>query len=95
VRGKNVPVVGVLRGSEDAFGRALLDHHEGRLGPPLILERDDGSSGPAMQPEKFFLPHEAWPWWERYVVGLAAGAVLIWERAPVGTPCISWILGTR
>ena len=29
-----------------------------------------------MQPEEFFLPHEAWPWWERHAVGLATGAVL-------------------
>jgi SAM-dependent methyltransferase len=69
-------VVGVVCASQDAFGRALLDHHEGRPGPPLILERDDGSSGPAMQPEEFFLPPGAWPWWERHVLGLSAGAVL-------------------
>jgi SAM-dependent methyltransferase len=29
-----------------------------------------------MQPEEFFLPHEAWPWLERHAVGLATGAVL-------------------
>jgi SAM-dependent methyltransferase len=29
-----------------------------------------------MQPEEFFLPHDAWPWWEQHALGLAAGSVL-------------------
>lgn len=41
-----------------------------------MLERDDGSIGPAMQPEEFFLPHEAWPWWEQHALGLTEGSVL-------------------
>jgi SAM-dependent methyltransferase len=42
-----------------------------------MLERDDGSIGPAdLQPEDFFLPHEAWPWWEQRALGLAMGPVL-------------------
>ena len=52
-----MPVVSVSR---DAFGRALLDFHQGRPGFPLILERDDGWSGPALQPAEFFAPYEAW-----------------------------------
>jgi SAM-dependent methyltransferase len=67
----------VLAASQDAFGRALLDHHERRSGPELLLERDDGSMGPAdLQPEEFFLAHDAWPWWEQRALGLATGAVL-------------------
>jgi len=67
----------VLSASKDAFGRALLDHLEGRPGAQLMLERDDGSIGPAdLQPEEFFLPHEAWPKWEQHALGLATGAVL-------------------
>jgi SAM-dependent methyltransferase len=41
-----------------------------------MLERDDGSIGPAMKPEEFFLTHEAWPWWEQHALGLAEGSVL-------------------
>jgi SAM-dependent methyltransferase len=42
-----------------------------------MLERDDGSIGPAdLQPEEFFLPQQAWPWWEQRALGLAVGAVL-------------------
>ena len=48
-----------------------------------------------MQPEEFFLPHDAWPWWERHALGLAAGAVLDLGAAPVVIPCISRIWGTR
>jgi SAM-dependent methyltransferase len=67
----------VLSSSRDPFGRALLDHHEGRRGPELILERDDGSVGPAaLQPEEFFLRQEDWPPWEQRALGLASGAVL-------------------
>lgn len=42
-----------------------------------MLERDDGSIGPAdLQPEEFFSHHEAWPWWEQRALGLAVGPVL-------------------
>jgi SAM-dependent methyltransferase len=67
----------VLDAEQDAFGRALLDHHEGRPGLQLMLEADDGSIRPAdLQPKDFFLPHEAWPWWEQRVLSQARGAVL-------------------
>lgn len=62
---------------EDAFGRALLDHHEGRAGDLLLLESDDGSVRPAdMQPAGFFAPQPTWPSWEQHVVGYAEGAIL-------------------
>lgn len=61
----------------DAFGRALLDHLEGRPGPPLVLEADDGSSRPAdMQPPDFFAGPDAWPEWERAAVDRSEGAIL-------------------
>jgi SAM-dependent methyltransferase len=70
------PSVAVIEPSEDAFGQALLDVHRGRSGPPLILERDDGWSGPAVPASFFFEPYEAWPAWERRAIDRAQGAVL-------------------
>jgi hypothetical protein len=40
-------VLDVLSDEEDAFGRLLLDHIEEGAGD-LLLEFDDGSTGPAM-----------------------------------------------
>lgn len=62
---------------QDAFGRALIDHHEGRHGPPLMLESDDGGIRAAdLQPADFFLPFEAWAPWEQRLIHRATGAVL-------------------
>jgi SAM-dependent methyltransferase len=74
----NVPVeMGILDETQDAFGRALLDHQRGRNGPLLMLEGDDGSIRPAdLQPEEFFLPFEEWAPWEQQLIDTAAGAVL-------------------
>lgn len=67
----------VIDEASDAFGQALLDHHEGHHGPALLLESDDGSVRTAdLQPEDFFLPHGAWLWWERDAIANATGAVL-------------------
>lgn len=67
----------VIDATQDALGRALLDHHEGRSGGPLLLESDDGSIRTAdVQPAAFFLPRQAWPPWEQHVLGSAAGTVL-------------------
>lgn len=69
--------MGTIGHAEDAFGRALVDHLEGRPGPALMLEADDGSIRTAdLQPEDFFLEHDAWPAWERAAIARAAGAVL-------------------
>jgi SAM-dependent methyltransferase len=63
--------------AHDAFGRSLVDHLEGRSGPELMLEADDGSIRTAdLQPEDFFLEHDAWPAWERAAIAHATGAVL-------------------
>jgi len=50
---------------QDAFGRALLDHLEGREINPLLLESDDGTSTPAMEPAWFFQTSEEWYPWEK------------------------------
>ena len=63
--------------SDDALGRALLDHLEGVAGPELQLESDDGTVRTAdLQPADFFLPFETWPAWERAALEAAAGSVL-------------------
>lgn len=64
-----------LAESEDAFGRALLDHLEGRSGE-LTLERDDGRSGPALPPAVMFAEHDAWPAEEQEIFASVRGRVL-------------------
>jgi SAM-dependent methyltransferase len=69
--------MGMVNAAQDAFGRALLDHQQGRIGPPLLLESDDGSLRPAdLQPEDFFLPFEEWSSWEQRLISTADGTVL-------------------
>jgi SAM-dependent methyltransferase len=68
-----MPLVGA---AEDAFGCALLDFLAERPGPQLILERDDGDSGPALQPAEFFAPYESWPPWEQRAMDRVEGSVL-------------------
>jgi len=65
----------VLEHSEDAFGRALVEHLAGRPGG-TILERDDGHVGAPFPGEAFFQPIERWPPAEREVFGYARGRVL-------------------
>jgi SAM-dependent methyltransferase len=66
----------VLDTSQDAFGQALLDYNVGKLGPTLILERDDGSSGPSLQAAEFFAPPDAWPEMEQNALAAISGPVL-------------------
>lgn len=69
--------MGTLDATQDAFGRALVDHQEGRRGPALMLESDDGTLRVAdLQPEEFFLPYEGWTSWEQQLIGMASGSVL-------------------
>ena len=56
--------------SEDAFGAALVDYLEGRDVPELVLETDDGGTGPAMHPEWFFRSFDRWEWWDRKLLPL-------------------------
>lgn len=60
---------------EDAFGRLLLDHLAGHAGE-LLLECDDGRSGPALSAQWFFAEYAQWPEAERAVFGFAQGRVL-------------------
>ncbi len=66
----NVPL------DQDAFGRALLDHLEGRPVEELRLEVDDGWSVPAMSPAWFFQQPAHWSEWERGALAGLAGPVL-------------------
>lgn len=60
----------VIDRSRDAFGAALLDYQEGKDVPELVLEVQDGQSGPAMHPEWFFRRYEQWDWWDRELLPL-------------------------
>jgi SAM-dependent methyltransferase len=71
--------VGVLSDEEDAFGAALLAQQRGEAGVDgvgLVLERDDGWSGPAMGAADFFAPADEWLWWERELLDGVGGPVL-------------------
>jgi SAM-dependent methyltransferase len=65
-----------LRPDEDAYGRLILDHFEGR--PALeIVERDDGFiNASSYGPEAYFAPARRWPKVERQALRLARGRVL-------------------
>lgn len=65
----------MLEHSEDAFGRALLEHLAGRPGG-TTLERDDGYVGSPYAAESFFHPIARWPAAEREVFGHVRGRVL-------------------
>lgn len=65
-----------LASDRDAFGRQLVDFHEGRRGLSARLERDDGWSGPAQPASDFFAGHDDWPHLERELVARAHGRVL-------------------
>ncbi len=66
----------IVHPDEDAFGRALLDHLDGRPPKSLLLETDVGVSTPAMPPTWFFEPAHRWVAWEKRSVDLAQGPVL-------------------
>jgi len=61
---------------QDAFGKALLDHLEGRESDQLILEADDSTSMPAMDPAWFFQTSDKWYPWEKKVLDLLKDPVL-------------------
>ena len=67
--------LGILTDEDDAFGRLLLDHMDGRAGE-LFLDRDDDYSGPALGPEWFFAEPEEWVDAERDVFASVGGRVL-------------------
>lgn len=61
---------------QDAFGKALLDHLDGREGRRLILETEDGTSTPAMGPAWFFQNSDEWYPWEKNTLDSLNGPVL-------------------
>ena len=63
--------------SEDAFGAALVDYLDGRDVPELVLETDDGGTGPAMHPEGFFRSFARWAWWDRKLLPLVEHGPLL------------------
>lgn len=66
----------VLSEDEDAFGRLLVEHLEGRAAEPAWLERDDGWRGPAEPATDFFDEHDSWPPIERDLITHARGRIL-------------------
>ena len=60
---------------EDAYGRLVLDHLEGRDAVEVV-ERDDGFIATSGGPEAYFAPLRRWPAGERRALRLARGRVL-------------------
>src|SRR5690348_7784404 len=60
---------------EDAYGRLVLDWHEGRPAAEIV-ERDDGLLQPNNGPLQYFLPLRRWPQPERRAMRLVRGRVL-------------------
>jgi SAM-dependent methyltransferase len=60
---------------EDAFGRLMLDHLEGRDAVEVV-ERDDGDIAPSGGPAAYFAPPRRWPSPERRALRLVRGRVL-------------------
>ena len=65
-----------MKEREDAYGRLVLDHLEGR--PAIeIVERDDGSiNASGFGPAAYFAPVRQWPRAERAALRLVRGRVL-------------------
>src|SRR4051812_19697081 len=65
----------MLTERQDAYGRAMLDHLEGRPSWEIV-ERSDGFFYPGAGPDRYFAEHDDWPSHEREVIGAARGRVL-------------------
>jgi len=74
----------------DAWGQALLDHYRGLWVPTPELETDTGSVTDAMHPEWFFRRFEAWDWWDRALLPLAAQAPVLDLGAGAGRAAL-WL----
>lgn len=68
--------MGVLRGREDAFGAALLDHHMDRATHSVVLERDDGLVEPDFQLSAYFEEFGRWGRLDRSATRSIRGRVL-------------------
>jgi len=67
-------VTGGLRPHQDAYGRAMLDFHEGRRGWTPMIERDDGNVDADFGVHHYF--EQKWDAPEREALRLARGRVL-------------------
>jgi SAM-dependent methyltransferase len=65
----------MLTEKQDAYGRAMLDHLEGRPAWEIV-ERDDGFFHPGAGPERYFAQEVDWPSHERGAIAAARGRVL-------------------
>jgi SAM-dependent methyltransferase len=70
VKGKGLPV------KQDAYGRAMLDHFEGRLGAVAIIERDDGYIDVDFGMAHYFDPFPKWSRSVRRAMRLVRGRTL-------------------
>ncbi|HZB85992.1 MAG TPA: methyltransferase domain-containing protein [Gaiellaceae bacterium] len=64
-----------MREQEDAYGRLLLDHLEGRPAQEIV-ERDDGFIAANQGPAAYFAPYGSWPSVERRAMRYVRGRVL-------------------
>lgn len=64
-----------LADHEDAYGRAMLDHLEGRGGAEIV-ERDDGLISASAGPDAYFAAHDDWAGCEREAMPWVRGRVL-------------------
>jgi SAM-dependent methyltransferase len=64
-----------MKKSEEGYGQALVDFHEGRGGYE-ICERDDGLVGISAGPHMYFTQHKDWPSYVRQALRFARGRVL-------------------
>ncbi len=61
---------------QDAFGRLVLDHLEGRPRTQEIVEREDGFISAGLGPAIYFEPFRRWPPHERRAMRFVRGRVL-------------------
>ena len=61
----------------DAWGDALNDFLDHRLRSELVLEVDDGTTRPALQPAWFFRTYDEWDWWEQHLLDAVRGGPVL------------------
>jgi len=64
-----------MKKSQDGYGQAMLDFHEGKGGYE-ICERDDGYVAPSSGPQMYFSEYRDWPPYVKRALRLVRGRVL-------------------